>query len=176
MDSKTRRPRGRATATDLSLAWVSLLMGAISAHSASGDLGSGFGITVQLEENFGVAHPEQVVELAMPNTLPGGAWSLRGVNGGSLPVQVLAEPQRIAFQMDLPAGARRQWQLTLESATEAPADPVTLRTNADYVEIGNRLIGIRLPGPGGACFHHASPFAWIALAKPLLDRRSDEPD
>jgi len=110
----------------------------------------GGAVTVELTERFGVAHPEQIVEVSLAQPLAPGAWSLRDASGGTKPAQVLEGRKCVALQTDLPAGSTRKWRLAPEAATTMPADPVGIRTDAAGLELGNRLVGVRLPAPGTA--------------------------
>ncbi len=114
-------------------------------------------LTVELDERFGVAHPQQIVEVSLPHPLAPGAWFLRDAGGGVKPVQVFAGRQRIALQTDLPAGSTRSWRLAPKDTTAALSDAVSVRTNAGALELSNGLIGIRLPAPGSPASTTAAP-------------------
>jgi len=96
-----------------------------------------------LTECFGVSHPEQIVLFDYTGKADPRALALRDAAGISVPFQVLRDG-RLAVRADLPAGSARSW--TLDAGTPAPAQGgVTVREAAQYYEITNELIGIRVP-------------------------------
>jgi hypothetical protein len=130
---------------------------------------------LQLTERFGVAHPEQLVEFNLPEPLSAGNWSARDDQGAMRPAQRLGDGRRVAVLTDLPANANQTLTLVRERPVSLVKDPVVVRTNAASLELGNALVGIRLPLSGSPTPANApAPLLGLRLGqRPWLDAGSN---
>ncbi|HOS44081.1 MAG TPA: hypothetical protein PK794_10355, partial [Armatimonadota bacterium] len=112
-------------------------LGALAFAQAPKTLG-----TFTLHEDFGVAHPEQIVMLEPGIKLP-AAVALLDEQGKPAPFQVMGDG-RIALRTDLPAGATKSWKLVAAKAS-AVAPGVAVVERPDGYEIVNDRVGIRIP-------------------------------
>ena len=102
-----------------------------------------------LVERFGVAHPDQIVELELGGErVDPAARRMLDDAGKEVPFQVLDGGTRIAVRTDLPANATRRWRLVDGRATaETPQAVRVAKTKAGF-EIGHGSAAIRLPRDG----------------------------
>ena len=98
--------------------------------------------TFTLHEDFGVAHPQQIVYFDAGPKLDLGKVMLIDAQEKPTTFQVMSD-HRIAVRTDLPAGATKTWRLV---AGPAPVGAgVGLVEKPDCYEITNELVGIRVP-------------------------------
>ena len=99
--------------------------------------------TFTLTESFGVSHPEQIVLFPCKTAIDPRQVVLQDEHGRQVPFQLLHDRQ-LAVRTDLPAGATRTWALVAGTPQAQPAG-VSMSETAQYYEITNALVGIRVP-------------------------------
>ena len=98
--------------------------------------------TFELVEQFGVAHPDQIVFFDLNRKVDAQRVTLVDGAGQPVPFQVMSD-NRLAVRTDLPAGMTKTWRL-MAGETPAAAGVQTVE-KPEYYEIINELIGIRVP-------------------------------
>ena len=114
-----------------------------SAGSAQADHPTGHARqTFELAEQFGVAHPDQIVFVDLNRKADAHRVTLVDGAGQPVPFQVMSD-NRLALRTDLPAGATKSWRLR---DGEAPVGSgVQTVEKPEYYEITNEWVGIRVP-------------------------------
>ncbi|MHB9130243.1 MAG: chitobiase/beta-hexosaminidase C-terminal domain-containing protein [Armatimonadota bacterium] len=101
--------------------------------------------TFRLKEAFNVAHPSQVVDFDLNQTITPSNCYLLGPTGTEVPYQKIngGTYGKIAVVTDLPAGADRTW-LLYSGHAPMTTNAVQVTTYTDYYEITNGLTGVRV--------------------------------
>src|SRR5215475_3728125 len=118
--------------------------------------------TFTLTENFGVSHPDQIVEFALNTSIGANNSFMLGPGGQEVAYQLL-NSGRIAIRTDLPANATRTWQLMSGRAPQPVANGVTVTTGTGYYEVANGLTGVRVFNPASLGGSTLAPIQGIQL-------------
>ena len=99
-------------------------------------------------ERFGVAHPDQIIDLDLARKIDPDNCYMIGPDGKETVYQLLDGGRKVAVRTDLPAGAKKTWKL-MEGRPPAAATPqVKVGEKEGCIEIANELTGVRVPlGP-----------------------------
>ncbi len=115
----------------------------LRAASPAAEDGSRF----ELNEMFGVSHPDQIVTFDLARPVEPQRAVLVGDDGSEVPYQLVADGKRLAVRTRLEAGQRKTFTLRRGTPTVKVAEAVTVRETADGFEIANGLTGVRVPKP-----------------------------
>jgi hypothetical protein len=103
--------------------------------------------TFKIEEHFGVDHPDQIIDFDLATSVDPGKHKLVGSDGQEVLYQVLAG-KRLAVRTDLAARTAKSWKLMAgKPAAPTGKQVVSVTTTADWHEITNGLIGVRVTLP-----------------------------
>ncbi len=146
-------------------------LGALTWPSLSAPL-----VSWELNERFGVSHPDQIVYLDLPAGVKAENAALLDAGGRPVPFQVMANGQ-LAVRTDLPAGERRAFSLQAGRPVPCP-QPVVVTPGTGYTELTNGLIGLRVPQVPADLTNTPSPIqglryrdgTWCAVGPNYMDR------
>lgn len=136
--------------------------------------------TFQITERFGANHAEQVVYFDLDQPVDADRVILRDGNGKPQPFQIMGDG-RIAFRSDLPAWQSRRWTLeTSPSSAAAPATDLTTAETLRWIELTNRLTGVRIAKPDTQSHRTPCPIqgvrlrdgTWTATGPNVMSRRA----
>ncbi|MCY3020839.1 MAG: hypothetical protein NTW87_17620 [Planctomycetota bacterium] len=102
-------------------------------------------LTVSLQERFGVAQPDQIVDFDIGMPLDPRTTCLCGPDDQEAPYQLLENGKKIALRTALPANAQKTWKVLSGRAPAPYADGVKVAEQDGGIEITNGLTGVRLP-------------------------------
>jgi hypothetical protein len=132
-------------------------------------------LTFTLQDHFGVAHPEQLVDFDLAQPVDAAQSYLVGADGAEVPYQLLDGGKTLAVRTDLPAHTTKTWTLKSGRAPQAVQDGVTVTERPEGIEIATPRTAVRLPNfaaPGTA-----TGYRWAnAPTRPLLDLDNYGPD
>ncbi|HWE00094.1 MAG TPA: hypothetical protein VG345_13680, partial [Bryobacteraceae bacterium] len=118
--------------------------------------------TFTISEQFGVSHPLQVIDFDFSGSFdPRGAYMI-GPEGNPVAFQRLSGG-KIAVETDLPARARRSWQLFAGTPPRAIAGEVRISNGAGFIEVVNGKTGVRVPKLDAA-HSNLAPIQGVRLA------------
>lgn len=146
---------------------TSMAMGICGIVAAGGDKALlGMEQSFELVERLGVAHPEQIIDFDLRAPVDASKSHLLGPDGKEVPYQLIDDGKKLAVRTDIPLGAKKTWRLLTSRGPAAATEGVEVIEAADWYEITNGLVGIRVAKPGQA------DAAW----KPLFDLLAWEAD
>jgi hypothetical protein len=98
--------------------------------------------TFAVREQFGVAHPDQVIDFDLRRKVDATRCKLIGPDGNEVAYQLLADGKRLAVRTDLPAGATKTWRLV--RGKPGVTHGVSVTETATHFEIANELLAVRV--------------------------------
>ncbi|MGE0609612.1 MAG: hypothetical protein AB7O62_21150 [Pirellulales bacterium] len=99
--------------------------------------------TLTIEEVFGVAHPEQIIDFDLKQPVDAKNCRLVDDQGQEAAYQLIDGGNKLALLTDLPAGAVKSWKLLAGQPPLAQGD-IEIREQPGYFEITNGLTGVRI--------------------------------
>ena len=115
-----------------------------------------------LVEQFGVGHPQQVIDFDYSGAVNVSQSYMLNSAGVEVPFQQLSNGH-IAVQTDLPANATRSFRLSSGRAPSSFANTVTVRATSAYYEISNGLTGVRITRPDQTANTTLAPIQGVQL-------------
>ena len=146
---------------------VLLISGAITfacvlGFSQSGEFPTAPRAVFTLNEEFGVSHPEQIVDFDFSGSIDPDRSYMIGPEGNEVPFQRLSG-NRIAIQTGLPANGKKRWQLFTGRAPKPFRGGVSLKKQSSYFELTNGLTGVRIARPDTAGDTRLAPIQGVQL-------------
>jgi hypothetical protein len=118
---------------------------------------------LEIQERFGVAHPEQIVYFDLENPVDPSQIAVADEQGRPVACQVMSDG-KLAIQADLPANARRAWSVLAKPADTPVTTDLTITERDGLTEIANRLVAVRIPvAPTDPTIATPSPIQGIRL-------------
>lgn len=103
--------------------------------------------TFTLTEQFGVSHPEQIIDFDLNKEVVANNAYMIGPDGLEVPYQILEGGKKIAVRTDLPKGERKQWSLMSGHAPQPVVAGIQVEEETEAYVITNGLTGVRIPKP-----------------------------
>ena len=141
---------------------ATLLLCAASAAALAGEPDGKVVLTLSLQERFGVAHPDQIIDFDLATPLDPRAIWVCGPDGEEVLYQLLDSGKKIAVRTDLSANARKTWKVLSGRPPQPYADGVKVADLDGGYEITNGLTGVRIP-------------VGTAGVSPAISRRDEDP-
>ena len=131
---------------------------------------------LELAEQFGISHPDQIVFFELDRSVDPSRMSLVDGSGQPAAFQVMSD-RRLAVRTDLPAGATKTWRWAPGPAPAA-APGVKVVEIPDGYEITNDRVGLRVPKTPADLARTPSPIqglrfqdgTWTAVGPNLMER------
>lgn len=100
--------------------------------------------TFTVQEMFGVAHPEQLVDFDLAQPIDAAQSYLIGPDGAEVPYQLLDGGKKLALRTNLPANTTKTWTLKRGRAPQAVQDGVTVTETPEGIEIATPRTAVRV--------------------------------
>ncbi len=107
--------------------------------------------TFTIQEHFGVAHPDQIIDFDCDERADPENSYMIGPQGEVVPCQFMEGGRKIAVRASLAAGGKKTWKLMSGPPPADATGAVKVMEGDGHYDITNGLVGVRVPSlpPGG---------------------------